>query len=66
MAMLGQSPANMAQLFAQKGWGDATQIQQALETGDPKGLTFVQKLAPKIMQERPDLVAQAKRMLGMS
>lgn len=64
--MMGQTPAGAAQALAQRGYGDAGQIQRALEAGDVKGLNFIQKLGPQIMQNNPNMAQQARRFLGMN
>lgn len=57
LQMMGYTPERFAQEAAQKGFGDATQIQQALSRGD---VSMFQGYARKLAQDNPQMAAQAQ------
>ena len=61
--MLGLTPAMTAQQLSQ--FGDPAQIQRAIEQGDTKALSFVEKVARQIQQEKPDLFNKVQAMYSM-
>lgn len=60
MNMMGWTPASMAQQLGQ--FGDVNEIQRAIENGDKKSLSFVEKAAMNIKQNNPQLYNQVEAM----
>ena len=57
MQMMGYTLERFAQEAAQRGFGDASQIQQALARGD---VSMFQGYAQHLAQNNPQLAAQAQ------
>lgn len=64
--MMGFDIEAMTQELEKRGYGDAKQIQRAIENGDEKGLAFVPKLAQELMQQYPNEARRAAAMFGKS
>lgn len=61
--MLGMNSAGAAQQLAQ--YGNPHEIQRAIDSGDTKALSFIEKRAREIQQSNPELFNMAKNMMGM-
>ena len=61
LQMMGYSAEQFAQEAAQKGFGDAQQIYQALQRGD---VSMFSGYAQQLQQRQPMLVEQAKNRLA--
>lgn len=64
LRMLGFDIRAMSQELERLGYGDAAQIQRAIESGDEKGLAFVPKLAQELAEKHPDMARRAAAMFG--
>lgn len=62
--MMGFDVRAMSEELERRGYGDAMQIQRAIENGDEKGLAFVPKLAKELMDQYPDQARRAAAMFG--
>lgn len=60
MMLLGMNSATMAQNLAQ--YGNPVDIQQAIDRGDTKALSFIEKAARDIQQRNPQLYSQVQQM----
>lgn len=60
MQNTGMNSAYMAQNLAQ--YGDPQEIQRAIDSGDTKALSFIEKAARDIQQRKPQLFSQVQQM----
>lgn len=54
----------MSQELEKMGYGNAEQIQRAIENNDEKGLSFVPKLAAELAERHPEMARRAAAMFG--
>lgn len=60
--MMGMTSATVAQQLSQ--YGNPQEIQRAIDSGDTKALSFIEKAARDIQQKNPALFQQVQSMIA--